>query len=323
MLEIKNLNFSYNTKLSTNASSKTYANHYNQQGLFDINFSFSENNLICLLGSNGSYKSTLLNLLIGVLSWQEGLYVLHGENMLDEKHNSIKKSVRQKIGFLLQSFSSDEKISVFDNLYYASKIYGLEKKHALEKIEETLHLANLTNESKKITKHLSLGMRKRLELYRSFIHKPKLVLLDEPTESLDPFESRKFFDFLQTYKKENNAIVIMTTQRSYEAEHADMVVMLQKGRIIAKESPANLLSSLNFLNFCFKANVTSEIYKLLPQKNILQKETSDGVLNTVKLNKNELDIFLSQKISWDTHVKEFSIKKPDLYDAYENICGAL
>ncbi len=298
MLNCSNLNFSYG---------KTPA-------LKNITLAFSPGQTIGLIGSNGSSKSTLLNLLGGLLLWQEGKLYFHNENAL--ANQTTTQDLRIKTGFLMQSFSSDEKITPYDNLLYTAKIYGIEKSLIPKKIEQTLELANLQEQALIQTKKLSIGMRRRLELYRTFMHEPQLVLLDEPTASLDSKESQKFFDFLYTYQKKHQSITIIATHKPSEAIICDIVIMMHKGQIIAQDSPHKFLEKLDFVN-CYASSITNTLpialqrfdFKMLKQSNKFHAQLSvDNLAN-----------LLQNKQNWQEDLQEFSFNKPDLNDVYEHL----
>src|SRR5690606_38856830 len=113
-------------------------------------------------------------------------------------HNGyMRRDLREHIGVLFQTNSSDEKLSVLDNLIYSARLYGLNQARAHEQAQWALNQAALSERAHEPVKKLSVGMRRRLELFRCFLHRLKLVLLDEPTAGLDVAEIAKFFAFLK------------------------------------------------------------------------------------------------------------------------------
>jgi ABC-2 type transport system ATP-binding protein len=298
MLNCSNLNFSYG---------KTPV-------LKNIDLSFNPAQTIGLIGSNGSSKSTLLNLLGGLLLWQKGELYFDNKNVIFNK--TTTQDLRIKTGFLMQSFSSDEKITPYDNLLYTAKIYGIKKNLIAKKIEETLELANLQENALIQTKKLSIGMRRRLELYRTFMHEPQLVLLDEPTASLDSKESQKFFDFLYNYQRKHQSITIIATHKPSEALICDMVIMMHKGEIIAQDSPHKFLEKLDFVN-CYASSINDTLPIIL-QNFDFKKLKQDNKFHA-QLSLDKLANLLQNKQNWQKDLQEFSFNKPDLNDVYEHL----
>ena len=137
-----------------------------------LQFSLQKTGLVGILGHNGSGKSTLLKILSGLLPCQEGSIHLDGENILDAQRR-LKKSTRSITGVLLQESSSDEKLSVLDNLIFFARLMNVEKKFLHDRVQKNLRDANLLDEAFIILKKLSGGTRRRCELYRTFLHKPR------------------------------------------------------------------------------------------------------------------------------------------------------
>lgn len=228
MLHIKNLNYSYGQK----------------SALCALDLDFSEAALIGLFGHNGSGKSTLLKILSGLLAADSGQIYFHGTSVFN-KRRFIASGFREIIGALFQTTSSDALLSLSDNLRYFASIMGIATKDIEGRVKEALVLANLSDQAEIRVKTLSHGMRRRLELYRTFMHRPKFIFLDEPTAGLDIEEAARFWRYIKDYQENEKALVLCATHYPLELEHCHEVVMMSNGSIIAKETSAKLSEELD------------------------------------------------------------------------------
>jgi len=228
MLGIKNLSYSYKNKTALSA----------------LNLIFNEPALVGIFGHNGCGKSTLFKILSGLFRVDSGELYFLGQPATDAR-GCIKTSLRPHIGALFQEPSSDAMLTLRDNMRYFSMMMGLDKKNEAFHVSETLELANLSLLADRRVKTLSSGMRRRLELYRTFMHKPQLVFLDEPSAGLDTSESGKFLSFVKDYQKRERALVLMATHHPHELEHCDEVVMMSAGAVIEHERPGILRNELD------------------------------------------------------------------------------
>lgn len=286
--------------------------------LHDVSFCSLRGQLTALFGHNGSGKSTLLKMLGASLPILTG-HVRFDQQSIIDADGYISTEFRPKIGVLFQSTSSDEKLSCFDNLLYAAKLLGISSANRLEKVHLALEQAGLADRAHEPVKKLSLGLRRRLELYRTFMHNPQLVLLDEPTASLDVLESAKFFAFLKSYQQKNNAVILISSHRAEEILHCDQVLMMKNGRISATGSPQNMLNHLNYFCCTFlldhKADLIS--FKGLNLFDQFHDEVN-GVIKA-KCASDAVDTLLNSFILRNGSLKGFFIEKPSLADVYDNI----
>lgn len=298
MLECINLSFSYGQAKRLN----------------DVSFNFGPG-IFGLFGQNGSGKSTLLKVLRGSLPAQPGALAMNGRDILDGK-GYVKSQVRKNFGILFQETSSDEKITVYDNLFYASLLMGLDKKKTRSKIEEVLTLSGLSHRSKDQVKKLSGGMRRRLELYRTFLHEPNVVLLDEPTCGLDVEEQQKFHKFLVDYQKKHQALIIMASHSPEELLITDRVLFLAHGKVVADGAPKDLLLSLDYLRLSLKLGDNS---RFVPENFSMFDIDHDKKNAQVqgKIYSQHLKTLLEDQALLNNFAG-FSIDKPSLADVYAN-----
>jgi len=208
MLACKNISFSFGTK-------RIFEN---------LNLAIDEGQIAAVIGQNGSGKTTILKILMGAIVSKEGALFLDNQKISNKI--SQKASYRQLLGILFQHESLDRRLSVRENLLYAGMLYGIDAADLKNSIDQALKRADLIAHKDTPVKKLSGGMARRIEIYRAFMHKPKLLLLDEPTSGLDPESIKFFFDFLKKYVYLNKAAAIFSTNRPEEIENSDLRVEL-------------------------------------------------------------------------------------------------
>ncbi|MDD5933401.1 MAG: ABC transporter ATP-binding protein [bacterium] len=220
-IEIKNLKKSYDNGQSFAVN--------------DISFNVEKGSLFAFLGMNGAGKSTTINIICSILEKDDGKIYINGQD-LDNHLEKIKK----EIGVVYQNSVLDEFLTVKENLKIRSNFYGLTKEEKNKNFKEIVELLDLNTLLNKSIKDLSGGQKRRIDIARAMIHKPKLLILDEPTTGLDPKARIIVWDLIEKIRKETNMTVLLTTHYLEEAEKASMVVIMNKGKIIASGSPNEL-----------------------------------------------------------------------------------
>lgn len=199
-----------------------------------VNISIEEGTIYGFLGPNGSGKTTTMKLLCGLLTPTSGVGLVLGKDLATEG-TQIKKDV----GYMSQKFSLYPDMTVIENLRFYSGLYGLVGEEKKTRIRQMLELAGLVGRENELTGNLSGGWRQRLALGCSILHKPKILLLDEPTSGVDPKARRLFWDIIYKLSDEGTTIMV-TTHFMDEAEHCDKVAFIYFGGLIAIDSPDKL-----------------------------------------------------------------------------------
>lgn len=292
---------------------KTLRHSYgNKHALKDINLCFERPAIVGLLGHNGCGKSTLLKILGASLACQSGCINYFGHNALDST-GFIERALRRKIGVLFQSSSSDLNLSARENLIFYARLMGISKATEVFSVEQCLKQANLEERAYEILKTYSQGMRRRLELYRTFMHKPKILLLDEPSEGLDFAETARFLAFLKSYVKSEKALVIMATHRAEELEHCDEIVMMNQGLIIAKQRPEELLASCDYLRVEVELQTGASAW----QAPGFKKAPAYPSRLQAQVPPSDLEALLSSPIMHSSALKSVRWQRLQLADIYE------
>jgi len=187
-----------------------------------------------LLGPNGSGKTTLIRILVGILKDDSGKVAV-----IDE---SLSWSERAKrIGYMTQVHALYQDLTVAENLDFFAAIYGLSSKEKRKRVGELLSLVKLEGKEKSPVSTLSGGMKQRVSLVASLLHKPQLVFLDEPTVGIDPALRIEFWDYFRELNKEGTSIVL-STHVMEEAARCDELALLRDGRLLAQGRVEGLLA---------------------------------------------------------------------------------
>ena len=191
---------------------------------------------VALLGPNGSGKSTFLHMISGQITPTNG--------QLDVMGQSISNLQRELIGVVFQSTALDPRLSIIENLIDLGRLQGIPKGDIGKTVKDALEQVGLLDRADDRVSTLSGGLARRADLARAFLHRPDLLLLDEPTTGLDPVARQQYVDHLRDIHMIGQTTIIMSTHLVDEARNADRVIMLNKGRCIADDSPSELCRKL-------------------------------------------------------------------------------
>lgn len=212
--------------------SKCYGN---VKAVEDLSFRVKEGELFAFLGINGAGKSTTINIMCGQLSKNGGSVEMDGFD-LDKDLNSIKR----ELGVVFQNSVLDGVLSAYDNLQSRAALYGITGKAFQERIEELAELLDFKSFWKRPVGKLSGGQRRRIDIARALLHRPKILIFDEPTTGLDPQTRKLLWDVVTDLREKEKLTVFLTTHYMEEAADADYVVILDSGKIVAEGTPLML-----------------------------------------------------------------------------------
>jgi len=206
--------------------------------LHNISFDIEPGELVAILGPNGGGKTTLFRILATMLRpypHQPGAARIFGHDVTGDA-----QAVRQQIGMVFQSPSVDDKLTAAENLRHQGRLYGLRGSELRDRIAQGLEQFGLSERAHERIDRFSGGMRRRLELAKALLHRPKLLLMDEPATGLDPAGRRDLAEHLERLKREQGTTIALTTHLMDEAERCDRVAILDQGRLRAIDKPAAL-----------------------------------------------------------------------------------
>ncbi|MCA9086416.1 MAG: ABC transporter ATP-binding protein [Planctomycetaceae bacterium] len=205
--------------------------------LGDVSFCVSEGQLTGLLGPNGSGKTTLFRILATLLPLQEGQITVCGVALRDNP-----SQIRHHLGITFQAPALDIRLTVQENLNCHGHLYGMSASQIASRSEELLACLSLLDRRHVRVEQLSGGLKRRAELAKGLLHRPSVLLLDEPSTGLDPAARRQFWNLIQDQRRREGTTVIVTTHLMDEAESCDDLILLDQGRIVRHGSPAELQS---------------------------------------------------------------------------------
>lgn len=206
--------------------------------LAGVDLSVDAGQIVTLLGPNGSGKTTLFRLLCTLLPIQQGAITIGGHDAA-----SHPLAVRGQIGIVFQSPSLDKKLTVDENIACQAALYGIRGQELKTRRDELLAAMELTDRRGDYCEKLSGGLKRRVELAKGMLHRPRLLLLDEPSTGLDPSARLNLWDAVRRMA-DGGMAVLMTTHLLEEADKSDRVVILANGKKIAEGSPSGLRSEL-------------------------------------------------------------------------------
>jgi multidrug/hemolysin transport system ATP-binding protein len=201
----------------------------------DLSFRVKEGELFAFLGINGAGKSTTINIMCGQLAKDDGTVHICGAD-LDSGTDIIKR----ELGVVFQNSVLDKALTVQDNLQSRAALYGIGGKVFKERLAELSKLLDFEDLLKRTVGKLSGGQRRRIDIARALLHRPRILILDEPTTGLDPQTRNILWNVISDLRKNENMTVFLTTHYMEEAADADYVVILDNGKIAAEGTPLEL-----------------------------------------------------------------------------------
>jgi ABC-2 type transport system ATP-binding protein len=300
MIQLKNVNKSFSTV----------------KALDEVSLEINKGEFFGLLGPNGAGKSTTMNLLIGYLSADSGSILIN-----EEEVKTTELNFRKEIGFVPQSIALYDELSAVENLRIFGSLYDLPKAALEEEINSYLNAVGLYERRKEEVRNFSGGMKRRLNLITALLHKPKVLLCDEPTVGVDPQSRNAIFDFLEKLNSDGLTIVY-TTHYMEEAERlCNRVAIIDKGKIIALGTPDELLQMLPTSEHIYitKNDVTASNVNVFKSYGEIIDNTERYEL---RLNKeSKLSSFFGALENANVNVQNVTIQKPTLEELFLNLTG--
>lgn len=261
----------------------------------DLSFNVKEGELFAFLGVNGAGKSTTISIICGQSEKDGGSVIVDGTD-IDKDIQSIKS----ELGVVFQNSVLDKELTVQDNLKCRAGMYGIYGKEYDERIKELSALLNLDELLNRVIKKLSGGQKRRVDIARALLHKPKILILDEPTTGLDPQTRKTIWDVVAKLRQENKMTVLLTTHYMEEAADADYVLIIDSGKISAEGTPLELKNKYTD-DYITLYNVEEEAVKSfgLPYTKIRDayRISVPNIATATKLIVENQDVFIDYEIT--------------------------
>lgn len=274
----------------------------------DLCFRVKEGELFAFLGVNGAGKSTTINIMCGQLPKDSGRVEIDGAD-LDQNLNHIKGA----LGVVFQNSVLDSALSVYDNLQSRAALYGITGAAFQKRLKELARLLEFEDLLKRAVGKLSGGQRRRIDIARALLNRPRILILDEPTTGLDPQTRKILWQVISDLRKNENMTVFLTTHYMEEAAEADYVVILDSGKITAEGTPLELKNQYTG-DFITLYGIDEETVKTLgTEYEQIRDAYRLSVPNTAKATEliiKHPDIFL-----------DYEITKGKMDDVFLNVTG--
>lgn len=297
--------------ISFQSVSKTYSSARNQTGpivkaLDDVSFDIQQGEFFGLLGPNGAGKTSLISILAGLSRASSGTVKVHGSDVLTDY-----ASARRKLGVVPQELVFDPFFSVREALRIQSGYFGI--KHNDDWIDELLVSLGLADKANANMRQLSGGMKRRVLVAQALVHKPQVIVLDEPTAGVDVELRQTLWQFIAKLNKQGST-VLLTTHYLEEAEAlCSRIAMLKQGRVVALAQTSELLkaASSNVLRF----KIDSE----LPAQLAAQARITGRIVQFPAHNANEIEQYLAAIREAGLVAEDVEIRKADLEDVFLDV----
>jgi ABC-2 type transport system ATP-binding protein len=282
--------------------------------LDQVSFSVKEGEIFGLLGPNGGGKTTLFRLLSTLLPLETGKASIFGHDLAEDP-----ASVRKSIGVVFQSPSLDKRLKVVENLQHQGHLYGLRGSELAGRVDEALEKVGLSDRREEIVMRLSGGLQRRAEVAKAFLHRPRLLLMDEPTTGLDPGARKDLWDYLKWLREKEGVTILLTTHLMEEAERCDRLGIIHQGKLIALDSPVALRSRIGGEVLIARASNAVQLAEQFRAKFGGSPVAMDGILRVEMANGHEFVTRLVE--SFPGQIDSVTIGKPTLEDVFVNLTG--
>lgn len=275
----------------------------------NISFSLKEGEILGLLGPNGAGKTTTIQMLLGVLTPTFGDVFYFGKKLTEHR-----EEILEQVNFSSAYTELPHRLTVKENFTFISYLYNIKnRKERLEKIIEIFKLHDLWN---KVTVDLSAGQLTRINLAKAFINFPKILLLDEPTASLDPDAAKYIREFLLSERKKFQVSIILTSHNMAEVEEVcDRVIFIDHGKIIADNTPDNLAKSIEISHIeLFVKDGLKRTIEYCGKRGLQYRVAGRYIIIDVK--EKLIPEFLRDLMNKGVFYDEISIEKPSLEDYF-------
>jgi ABC-2 type transport system ATP-binding protein len=279
-----------------------------------VSFDVGPAELFGLLGPNGSGKTSLFRILSTLMLPTAGRAVVMASDAAHEPD-----AVRRQIGVVFQAQSIDLKLSAYENLRHQGHLYGLHGALLRSRIEEMLGRVALAERAKDLAETFSGGMQRRLELAKGLLHRPPVLLLDEPTTGLDPGARRDLWQYLQILRDQERVSILVTTHLMEEAERCDRLAILNEGKLVALGTPQELKHEIGGDVIVLDTLGAEALAERIEARFAVQAQVVDG---QVRIERENGHRFVTDIVeAFPGEIEAVSISKPSLEDVFIHRTG--
>jgi ABC-2 type transport system ATP-binding protein len=296
-------------------SVENIVHRYDDRAALDgVSFAVRPAEIFGLLGPNGSGKTTLFRILSTLMLPSEGRATIAGHDVAREP-----AAVRRTIGIVHQQMSVDVKLTATENLRHSGHLFGMSGQPLSRRIDEMLGRVGLRDRAKEYVERFSGGMQRRVQLAAGLLHRPSVLLLDEPTTGLDPGARRDLWLYLDTLKNEEHVTIVVTTHLMEEAERCDRLVILNHGKVVALGTPAELTSEIGGDVILLETRNPESLAQRIQSRFGAQTQVLDG---SVRLERENGARFAAEVVeAFPGEIETVNVAKPSLEDVFIHRTG--
>lgn len=281
-----------------------------RRALAALNLEVERGEILGLLGPNGGGKTTLFRLLSTLIPLQEGQVSILGFDL-----QAQPTEIRRRIGVVFQAPSLDKKLTVRENLVHQGRLYGLAGATLRSRCDEMLDRLRLADRAKDRVETLSGGLRRRVELAKGMLHRPQLLLLDEPSTGLDPGARSDLWEYLREARARHGVTVVLTTHLLEEADKADRLAILDRGSLVALDTPDRLRTTVGGDSITIEADQPEALAAAIREHLGLATKILDGAVRLQVADGHKLIARLVEALP-SGRIRAITLGKPTLEDVF-------
>ncbi|MDP6445218.1 MAG: ABC transporter ATP-binding protein [Pirellulaceae bacterium] len=280
-----------------------------REALKQVSLDVQRGEVYAVLGPNGGGKTTLFRLISTLIPIQEG-----GVSILGADVRTDPVAAQMRMGVVFQAPSLDHKLTVRENIRHQATLYGLSRRVTAEREAELVEQLGVADRVDDLVETLSGGLRRRVELAKGMIHRPQVLLLDEPSTGLDPGARADLWSYLGRVRSESNVTVALTTHLLEEAERADRIAILNEGVVVDIDSPDALRASVGGDTITVVADDPEKLNRAIGERLGVAAQVVDG---TVRLEQPDGHQWITRIVeAFPEEIKTITLAKPTLEDVF-------
>ena len=282
--------------------------------LDNVSFTVAKGEIFGLLGPNGGGKTTLFRILSTLVAPTGGSVRMFGIDVVRQQGE-----IRRRIGVVFQSPSLDRKLTVLENLRHQGHLYNLRGPELQLRMDELLARFGMADRRNDIVETLSGGQRRRVELAKGLLHKPQMLLLDEPSTGLDPRVRRELSDYLERLRDEDGMTILLTTHLMEEADRCNRLAILDRGRLVALSTPRKLKEQIGGDVISVETQQPQPLADQIGKRFGIAAQILDG---SVRVERADGHKFITELVeAFPGQIDAISVHKPTLEDVFIHLTG--
>src|SRR5262245_42309795 len=291
------------------------AHRYGEQvAIRDLSLTVATGEIFALLGPNGSGKTTLFRVLSTLIPLQQGEVHILGYDLRTEPD-----AIRAQLGIVFQAPSVDKKLTVWENIMHYGRLYGLGGRELRERAEEMLNRLGVADRRGGRAETLWGGLRRRLELAQGMLHRPRLLLLDEPSTGLDPGARSDVWQYLCQVRDADGVTIVLTTHLLEEAERADRIGIMHQGELAALDTPTALQAAVGGDAITIRTKDPAALATAIDERFHVHAMVLDGSVRLEQQNGHQWIARLVE--AFPDRIDSITLGKPTLEDVFIHITG--